>query len=592
MKYFKFLLVIAAGGALIHSCNKDFLDKNALGKLEETDVANKKGVEGLLIGAYSLLDGMGGNKGDVESAASNWLYGSVCGSEAYVGSFVFGDLPVHHAVEKFNSGASDFPFADKWGIVYDGIQRSNEVLRVMKKASDISAEDGERIAAEARFLRAHYHFDAVKMWKNVPFVDETITYTAHNYHLSNDILIWPAIENDLVYAMENLKEDPYLGAVGRANKFTAMALLAKAYLFQKKFADAKPLLETIINSGRYHLVNYADNFNPATKNSDESIFAAQMSVNDGSDGLNGNYGDFCNFPGTGQGPGGCCGLFQPSQYLVNHFKTNSGTGLPDPDNYNIEGEDVTSDQGLESTDPFTPYAGTLDPRLDWTVGRRGIPYLDWGEHPGKDWIVDQNLGGPYSPKKNVYYKSQEGVLTDLNFWSRGATANNVNLIRFADVLLWAAEVEAESGRFDKAEDYVNMIRDRMADHHEYWVHKYLDNTDPQAGSYTDDAHLAANYKIEPYPPGYFTSRDVALKAIRFERMLELGMEGHRFFDLVRWGIAKAEIDTYLAKEKNLRTYLNDATFEDCNEVFPIPQMQIDLSAGVDGVRKLKQNPCY
>ena len=58
--------------------------------------------------------------------------------------------------------------------------------------------------------------------------------------------------------------------------------------------------------------------------------------------------------------------------------------------------------------PFTPDAGNLDPRLDWTVGRRGIPYLDWGAHPGKKWIRDQGNGGPYAPKKMVYYKSQKG----------------------------------------------------------------------------------------------------------------------------------------------------------------------------------------
>ena len=133
----------------------------------------------------------------------------------------------------------------------------------------------------------------------------------------------------------------------------------------------------------------------------------------------------------------------------------------------------------------------------------------------------------------------------------------------------------------------------MADHHEYWVHKYLDNTDPQAGSYTDDAHLAANYKVEPYPPGYFTTRDVALKAIRFERMLELGMEGHRFFDLVRWGIADQEINTYLQKEKTRSYFLDGAEFiKGKNEYFPIPQIEIDLSVDAHRVQHLEQNPGY
>ncbi len=449
----------------------------------------------------------------------------------------------------------------------------------MAKTKDITADDQKRIAGEARFLRAHYHFEAKKIWNKVPYIDETITYGNGNYHVSNEKDIWPDIENDLKYAVANLAATPYNGAVGRATKYTAMALLAKAYMFQKKYAEAKPLLEAIIGSGKYELVNYHVNFNPETKNSKESVFSVQMSVNDGAGGLNGNYGDLLNFPNgflVGQQPGLCCGFFMPSQYLVNHFKTDPVTGLPDLDNFNSI--DVKNDEGIESADPFIPYTGTLDPRLDWTIGRRGIPYLDWGNHPGKIWIRRQELNGPYTPKKNSYYKSQESRLTDFSFWSNGITANNVNLIRYADVLLWAAEVEAETGDLNKARDYVNRVRSRAADA-SGWVKK-------------TDGTPAANYKAGEYTIAW-TDKSFALKAVRYERILELGMEGHRFFDLVRWGIADTEINGYLQKEKVKRTYLNDALFKkNKNEYFPIPQTQIDLSAGADGVPKMKQNPGY
>ena len=126
-----------------------------------------------------------------------------------------------------------------------------------------------------------------------------------------------------------------------------------------------------------------------------------------------------------------------------------------------------------------PYAGTLDSRLDWTVGRRGIPYLDWGLHPGKLWIRDHNFySGPYTPKKNVYHKAQEGILTD--GWN-SLTANNVNLLRYADVLLLAAEAEAEAGNLEMARQYLNRVRARAADT-TGWVHKYINANDPAGGT--------------------------------------------------------------------------------------------------------------
>jgi hypothetical protein len=578
----KSLIIIFAAVVLVFSCHKDKLNQPALGQLYEATLANKQGVERLLIGAYAFLDGFSGEgqvwTGGFGSGASNWLYGSICGSEAYKGSEQ-GDQGAMLNLEQFTAIATNPFLHEKWSVVYGGVQRANDVLRVMKKANDINEQEAKRIAAEARFLRANYHFEAVKMWNKVPFVDESITYDAGNYYLSNDTLIWPAIELDFAYAVDNLPRIQI--AVGRANKYAAEAFLAKVYLFQKKYAAAKPLLEDLIANGvtagglKYKLVNYADNFNPATKNSAEAVFSVQMSVNDGGEGFNGNFGDVLNFPHLG-GAGGCCGFFQPSQYLVNHFKTDAVTGLPDLQHFNDI--DVKNDQGKESSELFIPYAGTLDPRLDWTVGRRGIPYLDWGDHPGKAWIRDQHFFGPYSPKKNAYYKSQEGQYTQAGSWTKGFTANNLNLIRFAEVLLWAAETEAELGNLDKAREYINQVRRRAADT-SGWVKK-------------TDGTPAANYKIGEYTTPW-TDPAFALKAIRFERTLELAMEGHRFFDLVRWGIADTEINGYLQKEKKLRTYLSWVVFKKgCNEYFPIPQIEIDKSVGNGLTPVMKQNPCY
>ena len=471
------------------------------------------------------------------------------------------------------------------------------MLRILKKATGINHDDSIEIAAEGRFLRGHYHFEAKKMWNNIPYVDETVTYEGGNFYIANDTS-WLPIEKDLLYAVNHLPQRQ--PAIGRINYYTAEAVLAKAYLFQHKYTEAQPLLKDIIDNGvnslgvKYSLSpNYGDIFDPAHKNGSESIFVAQASVNDGAFGQNGNAGDALNFPFPTDGsaaPGTCCGFFQPSQYLVNHFKTDPVTGLPDLDHFNES--DVTSDQGINSDSSFTPYKGTLDPRLDWTVGRRGIPYLDWGNHPGKAWIRDANQAeGPYSPIKTVYYQNQQGSFVEQNAWAPIFTVNSINFIRLADVLLWAAEVEVEieGGSTDLALDYVNQVRAR-AMNRAGWVHTYIDPANPMLG-FTDIP--AANYKISTYPSGSFSDKNFARKAIRYERMLELGMEGHRFFDLVRWRIADTEMNAYFKKEQTLRDNLKGANFTKTkNEYFPIPLIQITLSAGPDGVEKLIQNPGY
>ena len=581
MKYLKIIFLSTALLFVGYACKKSFLDKAPLGALDPSALANKNGVNGVLIGAYALLDGFGGSGGGWASAGSNWVYGSVAGTESHKGSSA-GDQPDIVPIETFRPTATNGFFQQKWQMVYDGVSRCNDVIRLSALAKDISTIDLAQILGQARGLRAWYHMEAKKMWNKIPFIDESITYGANNYFVENTVDAWPKIEADLIFAVANL---PLTQAqVGRLNKYSAEAILAKAYMFQKKYAAAKPLLLDIINSGKYSIatVQYHQNFDIINKNNKESIFAAQCSVNEpGSGGNNGNWGDVLNFP-YGGSPGTCCGFNQPSQYFVNHFKTDAVTGLPDLDNFNVV--DVPSDLGKLSTQPFTPYAGTLDPRLDWSVGRRGIPYLDWGVNPGNDWIRAQTDGGPYSPIKNVYPNSTLNKLTDASFWSSGVTANNINLIRYADVLLWAAEVEAEIGTLDQARIYVDQVRARAADP-AGWVKKYLNDATPQGG-FSNTA--AANYKVGLYGAGGFATQAFARKAIRFERMLEMGMEGHRFFDLVRWGDAATEIPAYFIKEKTLIPYLSNGQFTvNKNEYFPIPQTEIDKSGG-----KMVQNPGY
>lgn len=592
-KFFVFLIAVPVAIWMLFSCSKSFLDRPPYGVLDTTLVSTQRGLEALLIGAYSMLDGYqatGGVPGWAnapaisgwESAASNWVYGSIAGGDAHKGSDA-SDQPDITPIEKFTALPTNNYFNQKWRTVYEGISRANVVLKLIPGSPDLTDAAKTRITGEARFLRAFYHFEAKKMWNMVPFIDENIVSFSlpnPNIYVKNDKDIWPEIQADLDFAYTNLPETQ--AEIGRANKWSAGAMLGKCLVYQKKWAEAKTVLDNVVNNGKnpkgvkYALLSlFQDNFNAEKDNGAESVFAVQSSVNDGSGASNGNYPDALNMP-YNNNPFTCCGFFQPSQDLVNSFKTNA-SGLPDMDNYNTN--PVTIDNGQGS---FTPYAGTLDPRLDWTVGRRTIPYLDWTTHKGTAWQRDASYSGPYSPKKNLTRRTQQGEYTDASFWNSpsGVTALNVNLIRFADVLLLLAEAEAELSNLPGALQLVNQIRTR-ADNPNGRVFKFVNDADPTQGFSTTPA---ANYSIGTYPA--FASKEFALKAIHFERKLELAMEGHRFFDLVRWGEAAATLNKYFTYEGTLRGYLTGANFVGSrHEYFPIPQRQIDLSKGT-----LTQNP--
>lgn len=559
------------------ACKDSFLEVSPTGQLTEATLSSKKGIEGLLVGAYGMLSG----RWNFFAGASNWANGSVQGGEANKGTNA-GDFNDINPLQRFELQPTSRVPSDRWGDIYEGVSRCNAVLAQVAATTDptISADDKTRISAEARFLRAHYYFELKKSYNNVPFIDENMS-SDEAVAVSNTADIWPKIEEDMKYAWDNLPATQ--GAAGRANKWAAGAYLGKIYLYEKKWSDAKGLFDQVIANGtttngkKYALLpKYADIFNAEFDNHEEAVFGVQAAANTGSTG-NANYDLVLNWPyNTGPaGPGNCCGFFQPSFELGNSFRTDAN-GLPLLDgSYNSGGNELKTDQGLLSADPFTPDAGPVDPRLDHSIGRRGIPYLDWQLFPGADWIRDQSYAGPYAPKKYVYYKSQEGTLTDGSGWTRGYSAMNVHIIRFADVLLMAAEAEVELGNLEAARAYVNQIRARAANPAS-WVKD-------AAGS------NAANYVIGLYNSPW-TDANAARTAVRFERKLELSGEGHRFFDLVRWGVAESEMNKYLAYEgAKLPVAIGGATFKsNKNEYYPIPQTQIDRQ----GADVLKQNPGY
>ena len=593
IKKYKFLITFCLAAIVVFAaCSKDFLDKPPIGTLNPSIVATETGVQGLLIGAYSLLDGNGSSgDGNYGSAASNWGYGGVASDDAYKGSDP-SDVADFAPFEQFGTSltAVNGAVPQKWRLCYNGIQRSNDVIKTLALATGISDKTKTGIIAQSRFLRAFYHMELKKVFNKIIYADETVDQK--NLNVNNTTDAWPKIEADLQFASDNLPET--WSEVGRVNKWAAKAFLAKAYMFEKKFTAAYPILQDIIANGKttngtkYDLnAHFFSNFNPAQKNSQESVFAVQTSVQDGSSvdwggAPNGNYGDILNFPYNG-GPGACCGFYNPSQDLANAYKTDAN-GLP------LLDESYAS--GLNVSDPTTPYTGTLDPRLDWAAGRPGIPYLDWGLHPGDKWIRNVQNDGHFSPKKNVYALSQKGQFTDVGSAYWGPTelvANNVNLLRFSDILLWAAECAVTAGDLPTAMGYVNRVRARAADP-TGWVYKNSDYNAATA-TYNTQTAPADNYKIGLYTAATFNSGN-AMKAVMFERRLELAMEGHRFFDLVRWGIAGTVINTYIGREKAQRPLKQNAVFTvGKNEYFPIPQAEID-NLNADGTKRLEQNPGY
>jgi hypothetical protein len=569
---FIYLLLMLVG---VLACSDDFTESTAFGALSDDALANPEGVELLLVGAYSLLDGNTDTGGaDWEKTADGWWYDAIS-DDAHKGS-TNGDQADLFLLETFDWNTANPYIGNKWRSLYASVNRANAVLSLIRKVSEDSPDvDFTRQEAEARFLRAHYNFEIQKGWGNVPFISLD-NYDATEFNQPNTGPIWDQIESDMKFAVDNLGADSELG---RPNTFTAHAYLGKIHLYQGEYAEALTYLDPVIAGGPYSLLTeFVDNFRLAGETGSESIFAIQFTADAGLS-FNGNRGGTLSFPNGGP-ISSCCGFYQPTQDLVNAFQTD-GNGLPLLDTYN--NSDVANDFGIESAEPFTPHTGPLDPRLDYTVGRRGLDMNGWGVNVGKDWIRASfgDISGPYLTKKN-YYHAGEDANRGTGGWGEQRSGINYHIIRYADVLLMAAEAAIEVGRTDDALTWVNQVRNRAKNM------TYLKDVN-------DPSKDAANYEIEPYPAGAFGDVAYARKAVRFERRLELGVEGHRLFDLRRWDANDAGYDAvqvmndYIANEGRTITPFGTAAnpYEAKYNLFPIPLGAIDLSGGV-----LQQNPGY
>ncbi len=563
-------------------CSDEFLTKEPQGQFSSAGLTTESGVEGILLGAYKMLSGTGlDGQAAWENDVQNWVFGGIASDDAYKGTDA-GDQPEQSFIEAYDFQAFNGHIRNKWRGLFKGVARANDAINTLKLVENISETRRNQIIAEARFLRGFFNMEARKMWRNPPYIDDSIfdINDVESTKVPNDEEIWPFIEADLEAAMNGLPETQ--AQVGRPTKWAAMAFLAKAKMYQgwdsngapntAKLSEAKEILDQIVNSGRFRLVdNFQDNFLVRTRNNAESIFEIQYAISAANDQAS-NQGVGLAHPYTD--PWGCCGFYQASQNLVNAYKTDA-SGLPLLDTFN--NSDVTWE---------TEYTGPLDPRIDHSLGRPGVLFKDFKIHQ-IDFIRDVSYAGPYSSMKHVAEKAGFGV----GGWPN-LTANNYRIMRYSMILLWLAECEVEVGSLERARELVNQIRSRAANE-ESWVPKAIQPSNNRNEFEIIPGEYAANYKISNYNAPW-TDKEVARKAVRFETRLEFALEGHRFFDLQRWGIAATTLNEYLAEEgkNNKRVYLAGRSFTaNKNEFYPIPLEAIDRSL-IDGVPTIKQDPAY
>lgn len=570
MKKRTIYISLLSAGLMFGGCSEDFLNKVPQGQLYGDQIVNGEGIEAMLLGAYGIMNGnVNGTWGNYSSAPSQWVFGEMTSDNAHKGSDE-NDQPAMNLIEALRVNPANDQLLTMWQVYYEGVNRCNSTLRLLQEdqegPQDISASRATEIEGEVKMLRGHYYFFLWRIFKNVPYVDEN-TSIEEAQEMPNDTDIFDKIVEDIQFAVDNLPTTKFNGEAGRMDQHIAKAYLGKLYLYQGQHDLALPLFEDVLSGKDLRGMPFENNFNVDTEDGPEALLVAKHAINPDGSGDNANVGDMLSGL-YGTSPVGCCGFYQPTIDLANAYKVDAD-GLPYLDG-GYRNDAYVSDMGLSGA-AKSGYTldNTLrvDPRLDYTIGRRGVPYLDYGIMPGDDWIRDASFAGPFVGIKTMIRQSQfgENAVAGENY----ITGLDVNIIRLADVVLMAAECAVELGDLEKARGYVNMVRERA------------DNLPRKQVNGTD----VADYMVSPYPA--FPTQEYARNAVRMERRLELALEGHRYFDLVRWGIAKQVLESYSAFESEHLPFYGGLTYNPHNAYFPIPQTEIDRSGGT-----LTQHPEY
>lgn len=557
------LTVLALVGTT--SCS-DFLDdQKPQGVLDSDMVKDPSNVDNLVISAYAVFT----TAEDINSSFSMWNF-DVRSDDAYKGGNGTSDGDVFHQLE-IEQGVltTNWNINDMWVRLYNCISRVNSAISVLETTSDSYQLKAQRLG-EMKFLRAYAHFLLKRLYKNIPFImDANLKQedynTLSNTEFNNDEG-WQQIINDVEYAYNVLPVKQT--DKGRPSKAAAAAFLTKAYLYKAYRQDdaasnqvtsinREDLLKVIeysnpdiYSAGGFDLEpDFHNNFRPETQyeNGVESIWAMQYSINDGTKygNLNWSYGLIVpNIPGVTDGG---CDFYKPSQNLVNAYRTDAD-GHPFLDTFNNKDYDLTQD---------------ADPRLFLTVGLTGLPYEFNSKYmmdASATWSRSNGLYGYYvTLKQNV--DPDCGYLVKGSWW--GTPMNRI-VFRYADVLLERAEAYAQLNETGEAIKLVNEIRKRAK------------QSTGMIANYPSD--YGVKFNISTYNGSY--SQEDALKIVKMERRLEMGMESERFFDLVRWGEAEKVLNKYFAEETNKCSIYGDAHFTaNKNEYLPIPFSQVAASDG-------------
>ena len=568
----KIFLYIFAAVSLFSatSCN-DFIEVEPEGVVDEQLAMENP--DKMVTAAYAML-------GDCwyTYPFNLWPYGDVASDDCLKGGSGTTDTG-YHPMEIWSTLTSTPGELDElWYRLYCAISRCNRALvSVATYGEDkLGAETTKQRDAEVRFLRAHFYFKLVTMFRQVPWIDEEVYKNNAQEQTRNDEFTYEQLFqktiDDFKVAYDVLPAEQADG--GRVNKIAAASYLAKCYLtlawgdgyeatngvshinqdYMKKVVE----YTDVVKSSQYgYLEDFGDIFLPEYKNSKESIFAVQCSdyKDDNTTFGRANWSNMLN---------GCWGIWscgwdfhKPSQNLVSAFKTKDG--LPDFDNF-----DKTIDHPVNGV----PTAQKWDPRLFHTVGMPTFPYKYEEEYTlTKDNSRTPNTYGYYTSLKEVPQRSKGETYNSP--WQ--AFAMNDYVFRYSDVMLMRAEALIETGNLAEARTIINDIRQRAKNS----VAKHIQ-------------YAADQCDIALYPDTYFKDKDTARKCLQWERRLELAMENGRYFDLRRWGIASKTLNAYFDTEKNdvydgqtYAQYLKDAHYTPGkNEFYPVPYNQLYYVPGL------------